>query len=668
MSTPTPTPEGALLWTPSPAQQQASRLWGFQQRMQARTGRIFADYEALWQWSVDDLDGFWRAIWDDFGVLADGSPEPVLARRDMPGAQWFPNVRLSWAEHVFRQATPDHPALIVRSEGAPVRHIGWAELQAATGALAAWMRSMGVGPGDRVAAYLPSRFETVVALLACASIGAVWSSCAPDMGPSVVLDRFRQIEPKLLFATDGVVYAGKSHDRRDAVAELRRALPTLQAVVHVPGPASDGTPPWDGAVAWADAVATPAPLGFTRLPFDHPLWIVYSSGTTGLPKAMVHGHGGIVLTQLKTLALHQDVHPGDRVMFLGSPGWIVWNGLVGALLSGASIVLFDGHPGHPTPDAAWRVASEQGVTMLGCGAAFLIQAMKDGLQPARTLAFPALRSIMSTGSPLPVEAYDWAYAHVKPDLWLASMSGGTDVASGFVAGAPTLPVHAGEIQCRELGVAAYAFNEAGQPVVDTVGELVITQPMPSMPVYFWNDPEGVRYRESYFEMYPGVWRHGDWIRFTPRGSSVIYGRSDTTINRHGIRMGTAEIYRVVEDLPEVRDSLVVDLEYLGRPSFMPLFVVLQPGAVLDDALKARLRDRIRRDASPRHVPDDIVAVPEIPRTLTGKKMELPVRKLLLGASPQAVASPDAMVNPGSFEVFVRYAAQRAAGNSQGQSA
>ena len=662
------TPEGALLWTPSEARQQASRLWAFQQWLQVRTGQTFDDYEALWQWSVDHLDDFWRAVWDFFEVQADGNPATVLAQRTMPGARWFPDVRLSWAEHAFSHATPGRPALIVRTEGAPVRHVGWSELQAEVGALAAWMRARGVGPGDRVAAYLPSRPETVVALLACASIGAIWSSCAPDMGPSVVLDRFRQIEPRLLLATEAYRYAGKTHDRRDAVAALCAELPSLQAVLHVGGPASDGAPPWPGAVAWADAVATPAPLQFERLPFDHPLWIVYSSGTTGLPKAMVHSHGGIVLTMLKTVGLQQDVRPGDRMMFLGSPGWIVWNLLVSGLLVGASIVLFDGHPAYPEPDAAWRLASEQDVTMMGVGAAFLIQAMKDGLRPAETLPFPALRLLASTGSPLPVEAYDWAYAHLKQDLWLASISGGTDVAGGFVSGAPTLPVHAGEIQCRELGVAAYAFDEAGLAVVDAVGELVITQPMPSMPVTFWNDPDGSRYRESYFEMYPGLWRHGDWIRFTPRGSSVIYGRSDTTINRHGIRMGTAEIYRVVEDLPELRDSLVVDLEYLGRPSFMPLFVVLQPGAVLDDDLRARIRARIRQAASPRHVPDDIVAVPEIPRTLTGKKMELPVRKLLLGARPEAVASPDAMANPGSFGPFVCYAAERAAGVAQGQSA
>lgn len=662
---------GRLMWTPTPAQQQASRLHHFQQWLSARHGTSFDGYEALWRWSVADLDRFWRDVWDYFDVQADGDPSVVLARREMPGAQWFPNVRLSYAEHVFRMASDDRPALILRSEDAPARKVSWAELRAQVGALAAWMRAQGIVAGDRVVSYQPSRAEAVIALLACASVGAIWSSCAPDMGATVVLDRFRQIEPKLLFACDGYTYAGRRHDRRATVEELLRELPTLQAVVHVPGPASDGTPPWPGAVRWADAVAEPAPLRFERLPFDHPLWIVYSSGTTGLPKAMVHGHGGIVLAHLKALAFQHDLREGDVMLYLGSPGWIVWNLLVGGLLAGATVVLFDGHPGHPEPDAAWRFGGEHGVTLFGCGAAFLIQAMKDGLEPGRNADLSGMRALVSTGSPLPEDAYEWAYRAVKPDLWLASISGGTDIAAGFVSSAATLPVHAGEIQCRELGVDAHAFDPEGRDVVGEVGELVITQPMPSMPLYFWADRGadgtwqpgdiGPRYRESYFEMYPGVWRHGDWIRFTERGSSVIYGRSDTTINRHGIRMGTAEIYRVVEDLPEIRDSLVVDLEYLGKPSFMPLFVVLQPGAVLDDALKARLRDRIRKDASPRHVPDDIVAVPEIPRTLTGKKMELPVRKLLLGAAPEAVASPDAMANPGSFATYVAYAKARAGG-------
>jgi acetoacetyl-CoA synthetase len=507
--------------------------------------------------------------------------------------------------------------------------------------------------GDRVASYMPNRSETVIAFLACASLGAIWSSCAPDMGATVVLDRFRQIEPKVLFAVDSYSYNGKSHDRTSVVEEIARALPSLKHLVHVPGPvcSSSGgeampsswgasTVSWS-TVSWSTATAKEAALSYQRVPFAHPLWIVYSSGTTGLPKAIVHSHGGIVVTHLKTLALQHDLRPGDRLMFMGSTGWIVWNLQVGALLTGASIVLYDGNP----------------VSLLGCGAAFLINTMKDGLRPRDFVALRALRSINSTGSPLPNDAYAWVYDAVKPDVWLASVSGGTDIASGFVACAPTLPVTAGEIQCRELGVAAYAFDEAGKNIIAEVGELVITQPMPSMPVFFWNDEGGKRYRESYFEHYPGVWRHGDWIRFTEQGTSVIYGRSDTTINRNGIRMGTAEIYRVVEELAEIRDSLVVDLEYLGRASYMPLFVVLNTGFTLDAPLKARIVQQIKTKASARHVPNDIFVVNEIPRTLTGKKMELPVRKLLLGMAADKVAQRDAMVNPSSFDFFIDFAQQ-----------
>ncbi|MGJ7506010.1 acetoacetate--CoA ligase [Variovorax sp. GT1P44] len=651
-----PAGHGELLWSPSPEQASASRLHHYQQWLADGRGVQTSNYEDLWRWSIDELEAFWQSICDYFDVIAEGEREPALARRQMPGARWFPNLRLNYAENVMRNATTKRPAILARTENAPLREVSWAELERDTAALAARMRAWGVGPGDRVAGYLPNRPETVVAFLACASIGAIWSGCAPDMGPSVVLDRLRQIEPCLLLASDSYTYSGKLHDRASQVDALLAQLPTVRRVVHVPGPlAGERTVGWRDRVDWDDALAEDAPPRYERLPFDHPLWIVYSSGTTGLPKAMVHSHGGIVLTHLKTMALQHDLRDGDRLLFLGSTGWIVWNLQVGALLTGASIVLYDGNPGWPEAGALWRFIDAQGVTLFGCGAAYLINCMKDGLRPREQVSLEKLRAINATGSPLPVDAYRWVYAAVKPDLWLASISGGTDIASGFVACAPTLPVHAGEIQCPELGVAAFAFDEAGQPVVDEVGELVITQPMPSMPVRFWNDPGDKRYLESYFDTFPGVWRHGDWIRFTPRRSSVIYGRSDSTINRHGIRMGTAEIYRVVEELPEVRDSLVVDLEFLGRPSFMPLFVVLQPGATLDDALKERICAQIRTKASARHVPNEVLQVDEVPRTLSGKKMEVPVRKLLLGAPVEKVASPDAMLNPGSLGFFVDYA-------------
>jgi acetoacetyl-CoA synthetase len=655
---------GDVLWAPSLEQIAPTRLAAYLQWLEDQRGLKFDNYQALWQWSVDELEAFWQSIWDYFGVQANGSCEPVLGSTQMPGANWYPNTLLNYAEHIFRNANADRPALVVRSEGEPVRYVSWAALKESTGALAAKLREMGVVSGDRVACYMPNRPETVIAFLACASLGAIWSSCSPDMGATVVLDRFRQIEPKVLFAVDSYSYNGKHHDRTALVQELINELPSLQKIVHVTGPVASSlglesaVPTWgDDVVSWSVAISAVAALTYQRLPFSHPLWIVYSSGTTGLPKAIVHSHGGIVLTHLKTLALQHDLRIGDRLMFLGSTGWIVWNLQVGALLTGASIVLFDGNPAWPDTKALWHFIDEQQVTLLGCGAAFLINCMKDKLRPRDFVKLGALRSINSTGSPLPNDAYVWVYDAVKPDVWLASISGGTDIASGFVACAPNLPVTAGEIQCRELGVAAYAFNETGNTVVNEVGELVITKPMPSMPVFFWNDEGGKRYQESYFEHYSGFWRHGDWIRFTPTGTSVIYGRSDTTINRYGIRMGTAEIYRVVEELPEIRDSLVVDLEYLGKPSYMPLFVVLNAGIELDETLKARIVQQIKNKASARHVPNEIFVVSEIPRTLTGKKMELPVRKLLLGIEASKVASPDAMANPGSFDFFVQFAQQ-----------
>lgn len=646
--------EARLMWQPSAAQISASRLDHYQSWVEKHFGLPKGDYEALWQWSVDQLDDFWLSIWQYFDVQADGAAEPVLAQRTMPGAQWFPNASLNYAEHVFRNATDQRPALISRREETGVQEVSWAQLERDVGALAASLRRLGIGKGDRVVSYMPNRPETVTAFLACASLGAIWSSCAPDMGVRVVTDRFQQIEPKLIFAIDSYSYNGKQHDRADTVSELLEVLPTVKQVVHVPGPMADrdGGVNWRGRIRWDEMVAESAPLQFERVPFSDPLWIVYSSGTTGLPKAIVHSHGGIVLTHQKTMALQHDLREGDRLLFLGGTGWIVWNLQVGGLLVGATVVLYDGNPAWPEAQALWRFIDDYKVTLFGCGAAYLINCMKDDVQPNRFVKLQALRSINATGSPLPTDAFEWTYAHVKSDLWLASISGGTDIASGFVACAPTLPIYSGEIQCRELGVAAYAFNEQGEAVVDEVGELVITQPMPSMPVYFWNDPGNQRYLDSYFDTFPGKWRHGDWIRFTPRGTSIIYGRSDSTINRFGIRMGTAEIYRVVEALPEVRDSMVVDLEFLGRESFMPLFVVLHEGQSLTDELANQIAAQIRSKASPRHVPNKIYQVADIPRTLTGKKMEVPVRRLLLGSPAEKVAHPDAMANPQSLDFFI----------------
>lgn len=651
-----PIEEGTVLWEPPPERREATGLARYLRWLAERRGLRFDDYNGLWRWSVEHLEDFWASLWEFFEIRASAPYSRVLDARKMPGAKWFEGARLNYAEHAFRCASPDRPALIVRSESRPPAEISWAALEREVAAIAAGLREMGVGPGDRVASYMPNIPETISGFLACASLGAVWSSCSPDMGAGTVVDRFKQIEPKVLFAVDGYRYGGKAFDRRAVVAEIVGALPSLERVVFLPylDPLAkpEGLP---NAVLFEQLVARTAGLAFEQVPFEHPLWVVYSSGTTGLPKAIVHGHGGCLLEHLKTVLLQLDVHPGDRYFWVSSTGWIVWNLLVEGLLAGCTLVVFDGNPAAPDAGTIWRLLGETRTAHFGCGAALIAASMKAGVEPARLADLSALQAISVTGSPLTVDGFAWLYEHVKRDLWVASISGGTDIASGLVAGCALAPVRAGEIQGRCLGVAVAAFDEHGRPLVGEVGELVVTEPMPSMPLYFWNDPGGRRYLESYFEMYPGKWRHGDWIRITDRGSCVIYGRSDTTINRHGIRMGTAEIYRAVEGCPEVTDSLVVDLEYLGRPSHLALFVVLRPGDDLDDALKARVKASIRTLASARHVPDEVYAIDEVPRTLTGKKLELPVRKLLLGAPLEKVASPDAMANPRSLGFFVELA-------------
>jgi acetoacetyl-CoA synthetase len=649
--------EGTVLWEPPRERREASGLARYLRWLAEHKGLRFDGYDALWRWSVEHLEDFWASLWEFFDIRASAPYLRVLDEHKMPGAKWFEGARLNYAEHAFRYAAADRPALIVRSESRPSAEVSWAALEREVAAIAAGLRALGVRPGDRVVSYMPNIPETITAFLACASLGAVWSSCSPDMGAGTVVDRFKQIEPKVLFAVDGYRYGGKAFDRRAVVVEIVRALPSLERVVFLPylDPLAqpEGLPQ---AVPFARLVAgTAAPLAFEQVAFDHPLWVVYSSGTTGLPKAIVHGHGGCLVEHLKTVVLQLDMDPGGRFFWVSSTGWIVWNLLVSGLLAGCTLVVFDGNPTAPDAGTIWRLIGETRTAHFGCGAALVGASMKAGVEPARLADLSALEAISVTGSPLTADAFAWLYEHVKRDMWVASISGGTDIASGLVAGCALAPVRAGEIQCRCLGVAVEALDEQGRPLVGEVGELVVSEPMPSMPLYFWSDPEGRRYRESYFEMYPGKWRHGDWIRITDRGSAVIYGRSDTTINRYGIRMGTAEIYRAVEGCAEVTDSLVVDLEYLGRPSHLALFVVLRPGVVLDEALKARIKASIRTLASARHVPDEVYAIDEVPRTLTGKKLELPVRKLLLGAPLEKVASPDAMANPGSLGFFVELA-------------
>ncbi|MGQ9532873.1 MAG: acetoacetate--CoA ligase [Desulfotomaculales bacterium] len=650
--------EGTLLWEPSEEFKKQANITRYMTWLAENKGLRFADYHDLWSWSVTDLEGFWASIWDFFRIKASRSYTRVLAERKMPGARWFEGAELNYAEHVFRNVTPAYPALIFQSEARPRTELSWEELHRRVSAVAAALRRMGVRRGDRVVAYVANIPEAVIAFLACASIGAVWSSCSPDFGSRSVIDRFRQIGPKVLFAVDGYRYGGKPFDRRPVVAELQRALPTLERTVLIPYLFPEevaARPP--GTVLWDDLLAEKGGLTFEQVPFDHPLWVLYSSGTTGLPKAIVQGHGGILVEHLKALSLQFDLKPGDRFFWFTTTGWMMWNIVVGGLLVGATIMLYDGNPAYPDLGVLWRFAADTRMTFFGTSAGYLTSCMKAGLEPGKTCDLAALKAIGSTGSPLPPEGFQWVYEKVKRDLWLSSASGGTDVCTGFVGGCPLLPVHAGELQCRSLGVKAEAFDEEGRSLVDRVGELVITEPMPSMPLFFWNDPDNRRYLESYFDMYPGVWRHGDWIKITSRGSAVIYGRSDSTLNRMGVRMGSSEIYSAVEDLPEVQDSLVVGVELPGGGYFMPLFVVLREGVTLDEDLKAKIKEKIRTTLTPRHVPDEIFAVPEVPRTLNMKKLEVPVKKILMGVPVEKAVNVDSMSNPGAMEYYAALAAR-----------
>jgi acetoacetyl-CoA synthetase len=626
------------------------------QWLQKEKGLHFDDPEKLWEWSVNSLEDFWASIWEFFHIQASEPYSAVLAERKMPGAQWFPGSKLNYAEHVFRNATSDLPALLFQSESQPLREVTWDELYRKVATVAAALRNLGVRSGDRVVSYMPNIPESTMAFLACASIGAIWSSCSPDFGTSSVIDRFQQIEPKILFAVDGYQYNGKTIDRRSTISELQQALPTLQKTIVVSYIFKDSDAGrYTNAMMWENMPASNDELTYEQVPFEHPLWVLYSSGTTGLPKAIVQGQGGILLEHLKSLYLGMDLKPEDRFFWFTTTGWMMWNLLMGGLLLGTTVLLYDGSPSYPNMNTLWEYAEKSGMTFFGTSAGFILACMKAGIEPGKTFDLSKLRGLGSTGSPLPPEGFQWIYEHVKNDLWLASVSGGTDVCSAFLGGSVLLPVNAGELQCRALGAKVEAFDDYGKPLVDEMGELVITEPMPSMPLFFWNDAENKRYHESYFEMFPGIWRHGDWVKITPHGSAVIYGRSDSTINRKGIRMGSSEIYRVVEDLPEVLDSLIIGVERPGGGYYMPLFVVLRPEAELDDALKARIRDKIRSNLSPHHVPDDVFVIPEVPRTLNGKKLEVPVKKLFMGTPMEKAISVDSMSNPQAMQYFVAFA-------------
>ena len=605
--------------------------------------RGFTTYDELWRFSVEDLEGFWASIWEFFAV--DSDYERVLPDARMPGAKWFPGARVNYAERAFQGRDDGATAIVHASELREQSEVTWGELREQVARIAAGLRALGVEPGDRVAAYLPNIPEAVAAFLATASLGGVWSSCSPDFGARSVIDRFAQIEPKVLLAVDGYRYNGRAFDRGEVVAGIHEEVGgRLVRLGYL-----DGSGWEEGFLGEAGQ------LTFERVPFDHPLWVLYSSGTTGLPKAIVQGQGGILVEHLKKLHLHINAQPGDRLFWFTTTGWMMWNFIVSGLLTEAAVVLYDGSPGHPDMGVLWDLAESAGITCFGTSASYISSCMKAGVEPGQDRDLSRLKSVGSTGSPLSPEAFRWVYEHVGRDTWLFSTSGGTDLCTAFVGGCPLLPVYEGELQARALGAAVEAWSPEGEPLIGEVGELVVTKPMPSMPLYFWNDPDGERYRESYFDMFPGVWRHGDWIEITERGTAIISGRSDSTINRGGIRMGTAEIYRAVLALDEVTDALVVDVPREGEENFMPLFVVLREGTDLDEDLVRAIKSRIRDDCSPRHVPNEIVPVAEVPRTLSGKVLELPVKRILQGTPPEQAASRDSLANPKALDFFVHYA-------------
>ncbi|MEM0271514.1 MAG: acetoacetate--CoA ligase [Thermoprotei archaeon] len=649
--------EGRLLWEPSPDFVESSNLSAYMRWLDESGAHRFRDYFTLWLWSVTKLEEFWRSIWDYFHIPHTKEYNDVLTSRRMPGARWFVGSELNYAQIMLEGEHKDDArvAVVHAREGGEPQSMSWGELRAKVASFSTYLRSVGVKKGDRVAGYLPNTPEALIALLSTASIGAVWSGCSPDFGPTSTVDRFSQIQPKILVAVDGYTYGGKLYDRREVVERVRSSIPTIEHTVLLAN--LGGAEPTRGirgdVTLFEDALATPGgstPV-YEEVEFNHPLWVLFTSGTTGPPKPVVHSHGGIVLEHIKSLSLHHDIKPEHTFFWFTTTGWMMWNLLVGGLLIGARVVLYDGNPMYPRADTLWGLAESVGITHFGVSAAYINQCIKSGVHP-REHGLSRLIQVGSTGSPLSVEGFYWVYREVKPDVWLASVSGGTDVCSAFVGGCPLLPVYAGEIQCRYLGARVESYDDSGNSVVESVGELVVTEPMPSMPIYFWGDVGDKKYTETYFSVYPGVWRHGDWIKITQRGTCIIYGRSDSTIKRHGVRIGTAEIYRAVESLPEVLDSLAVDLEGLGGESKMLLFVVLKPGVELNPQLESKIKEKIRVDTSPRFVPDEVYQIAEIPRTLNGKKLEVPVKRIIMGLPLEKAVNMGSVANPDALKFFL----------------
>ena len=650
---------GDILWEPSQQWVEDSNLYKYRQWLKATRNLEFSSFQELRRWSLDHLDDFWQSIWDYFKIESSTPPTAVLGKRSMPGAEWFPGAHLNYAQHILRHEKPGTTALLYSSEIAPLQSLEWSELANSVRKLATHLRAQGVKPGDRVAAYMANTPQAVIAVLATASIGAIWSSCSPDFGTPSVLDRLSQIQPKVLFCVDGYQYKGKPFNRKDEVTNIINALPSLETVIYQPylNP-DDRTPPMPSALLWDDLMASPdiaaADFQFEQVPFDHPLWILFSSGTTGLPKAIVHGHGGILIEQHKLAALHYDLKPGDRMFFFTTPGWMMWNFVVSSMLVQACPILYDGNPTWPEPDVLWKMADEAGAKLFGASPTLQQMQENAGIVPKEKFRFEKLGAVMLAGSPVSAECTAWFYENVKADMLLGPGSGGTDICAGFCGAMPGMPVKAGIIQMPHLGVDLQAFDDEGNSVRNEVGEFVVTQPMPSMPLYFWNDPDNKRYIETYFSDYPGIWRQGDYFMIDDDDGCFVLGRSDATLNRYGIRIGTAEIYRSVEALPEVADSLIVNLELPDSQLYMPLFVKLQDGISLNDEIVQKINAKLRADYSPRHVPDHIYQVEEIPYTLTGKKMEVPLRRILLGHAVEKAANKDAMSNPQSLDWYVNF--------------